>query len=73
MWWLATALLAVAVGIDVVDGAPLKLATSALLLAGCLVAALTRPPWPKSVKAVVIGCVAAAIMLVVYRIAGPGL
>lgn len=72
-WWIAAALVAVAVVIDVVDGARLKLATSVLLLAGCLIAAVARPPWSMPVKGAVIGCLAGALALVAYRLVGPGL
>lgn len=72
-WWLAIILLAAAIVIDLVDGAPLKLATSGLLFAACLLAATSRPPRPKPLGFAIIACIAGAVGLVLYRIFGPGL
>lgn len=73
IWWLAVALLVVALIFDLIDGAPLKTATSGLLLVACLVGASSRPPRATLVKFAITACMAAAVGLVLYRIAGPGL
>ena len=72
-WWLGVALTAVAVGIDIVDGAPLKLATSALLFVGCLLAALTAGRPSRIATGVVAGCMLGAVLLILFRAFGPGL
>ncbi len=72
-WWLATALLAAAVVVDAVDGAPLKLATSVLLALACLLMALTRSPRPPAVRGAVLALAGAAAALLLYRIGFAGL
>jgi hypothetical protein len=72
-WWALAALLAVAVVIDAIDGAPLKLATSCLLLAASLLVALTRPPRSKAVMRLALALSAAAVALLVVRVTVAGL
>jgi len=72
-WWSAAALLAAAVVIDAIDGEPLKLATSGLLLAACVIGAATTPPRHRVVRAALVLCLASGAVLIAYRIAGPGL
>jgi hypothetical protein len=72
-WWLITALLGAGLVIDVIDGEPLKLATSALLFLGCLLSALVPPPRRGLVGGLIVACVGLAVLLVLYRIFGPGL
>jgi hypothetical protein len=72
-WWLGAALTAVALAIDIVDGAPLKLATSALLFVGCLLAALTTGRPSRLATGVVAGCMLGAVLLILFRAFGPGL
>lgn len=72
-WWLGVALTAVALGIDIADGAPLKLATSALLFVGCLLAALTSGRPSRIATGLVAGCMLGAVLLILYRGFGPGL
>lgn len=73
IWWFAVALTGAALVIDLIDGAPLKLATSVLLFAGCLVAALTSARRSRLATGVVAGCLLAAVALIVVRLFGPGL
>jgi hypothetical protein len=72
-WWLGAALTGAAVAIDLVDGAPLKLATSVLLFVGCLVAALTSVRRSRVATGIVAGCLVGAVVLIVVRLVGPGL
>lgn len=72
-WWIGVLLTAVAVAIDLVDGQPLKLATSVLLFAGCLVAALTTRRPSRTSSLAVAGCIGGAIVLILVRMVGPGL
>jgi hypothetical protein len=72
-WWLGVALTAVALAIDIGDGAPLKLATSALLFVGCLLAALTAARPSRIATGVVAGCMLGAVLLILFRTFGPGL
>ena len=66
-------LTATAVAIDVVDGRPLKLATSVLLFVGCLVAALSSNRRSRMAMGVVAACLLGAVALIVARLVGPGL
>ncbi|WP_146204418.1 hypothetical protein [Massilia glaciei] len=72
-WWLCVALLGAAVAIDAYDGEPLKLGTSLLLFAGCLLNALVRPPRSRAVKAGTGALLLGAAGLMIYRLVGPGL
>jgi hypothetical protein len=62
-----------AVVIDLIDGPLLKLATSSLLLAACVLGAVARPPRSIAVTAGINGCAIGAGVLVLYRLVGPGL
>lgn len=73
LWWGATALLALALVVDLVDGQPLKLATSVLLFVACLLSALVRPPRRGPVGIVVVACFGGAALLLLVRAFGPGL
>jgi hypothetical protein len=72
-WWVGVAVFAAAVVIDVIDGPLLKLGTSALLLVACLLGATTHPPRSSTVTLGMVACVASAVVLVLYRLVGPGL
>jgi hypothetical protein len=73
LWWGATVLLGVDLVIDVIDAQPLKLATSVLLFAACLLAALVRPPRRGVVGGVIVACIGGAVLLLLFRVFGPGL
>jgi len=68
IWWVAVLLLGAALVIDVMDGEPLKLATSAVLFAGCLLSALLPLPRPAAGSVAVVACFAAGIALMGYRL-----
>lgn len=68
-WWALAALLAVAVVVDVMDGQPLKLLTSVLLLAGCLLSALLPMPRGPAALMAIGGCFGGALLLVLFRLA----
>lgn len=68
VWWLATALLVVAVIIDAVDGAPAKLATSVTMLAAAFLGAATRPPRPVLVRLAIATLLFASLATLVYRV-----
>jgi hypothetical protein len=70
---VAATILLIAVAIDVIDGQPLKLATSACLLVAALAAALSRVPRPLPVRLLVAAFSAGALALFAYRVIGPGL
>lgn len=69
MWWLLVVILGAALAMDVLDGAPLKLATTAWLFVGALIAALRPPPRSVVARAAMLACLAAGIGLVLYRVA----
>lgn len=73
LWWLMAALLGAALVIDLADGAMLKLATTACLLAATLLGALTRQPRPLVMHAAIGAALLAAGTLMIYRYFGPGL
>ena len=73
LWWAITVLLGIGLVIDINDGAPLKLATSALLFAACLMSALAPPPRKGILGMAIIACFGTAILIVMYRALGPGL
>ena len=73
LWWAITALLGVGLVIDINDGPPLKLATSALLFAACFMSALAPPPRKGILGVAIIACFGLAILIVLYRALGPGL
>jgi hypothetical protein len=67
VWWVAAALLGVALFVDVNEGNPLQLAASALLFVGCLLlAALPSPRSPK-VGVAIVACFVGGIALSVFR------
>jgi hypothetical protein len=72
-WWVLTALLGLGLVIDVVDGEPLKIATSVLLFLACLASALVRPPRQGLAGALIVACIGLAVLVLLYRIFGPGL
>jgi hypothetical protein len=72
-WWALTGLLGFALVIDVIAGNPLKLATSLLLFIGCLLSAAVRAPRSKAVSGLIGGCMVLAVILILYRLLGPGL
>lgn len=73
VWWVAVALLGAAVVIDVIDGNPLKLATSAMLFTGSLLSALL--PLPRSPRAsmAIFACFAGGVALIILRAVSGGL
>lgn len=73
LWWGITVLIGAGLVIDVIDGAPLKLATSALLFIACLLSALNRPPRKPAISGAIVIGFGLAILLVLYRALGPGL
>lgn len=72
LWWLMVALLGAALVIDLIDGAVLKSATTACLLAAALLGALTRQPRPLAMHAAISMALLAAGTLMIYRLFGPG-
>lgn len=67
-WWALAALMAAALVVDVIDGQPLKMLTSALLLVGCLLsAALPMPRGPKALLAIA-ACFGGALLLLLIRL-----
>ena len=66
-------MLGVGLVIDIIDGAPLKLATSALFFTACLLSAVARQPRKPQVTGAIVACFGLAILLVLYRALGPGL
>jgi hypothetical protein len=68
-WWALAALMAVAFAIDLADGQPLKLLTSGLLLAGCLLSAALPLPRPPAALLAIGGCFAGALVVIVIRLA----
>jgi hypothetical protein len=73
LWWGATVLLGMALVMDVIDGQPLKLATSVLLFVACLLSALVRPPRRGAAGGVIVACIGGAVLLLLFRVFGPGL
>lgn len=73
LWWALTTLLGVGLVIDAIDGPPLKLVTTALLFAACLLSALVRPPRKGLAGAAIVVCFGGALLLVLFRALGPGL
>jgi len=67
VWWVAVALLGVAVVIDFNDGNPLKLGTSVLLFAGSLLSAVLPLPRSPRVSMAIFACFAGGVALVVLR------
>ena len=72
-WGVAAGVLAIALIIDMMDGSHLKTAASALLLGACVVLAVSRRPRARTATSVAIALAAAAVLLIGYRIVGPGL
>ena len=72
-WWAASAVMGLAVGIDALDGEPLKLATSLLLLIVFVVIAATQRRRTRTAKVVIGAGVACAVAVLLYRLFGPGL
>lgn len=72
-WRLAAGVFGIALVIDVVDGPWLKAASSALFLVCCLLLGVTRAPRNARTKTVAIALAMSAIVLIGYRILGPGL
>lgn len=72
-WWALTALLGIGLVIDVVDGEPLKLATGALLFLASLLSALVRPPRRGLAGGLIVACIGLAVLVLLYRLFGPGL
>ena len=66
-------MLGVALVIDVIDGQPLKLATSVFLFAACLLSALVPPPRKGLVGSAIVALFGGAALLIVFRAFGPGL
>jgi len=66
-------LLGVGLVIDVIDGQPLKLATSVFLFAACLLSALVPPPRKGLVRTAIIAFFGGAALLIVFRVFGSGL
>lgn len=73
LWWALAGLLGAGLVIDIVDGAPLKLATSSLLFTACLLSAAVRQPRRPLVAGTIVACFGLAGLLVLYRALGPGL
>lgn len=73
VWWVAVVLLGVGLTIDIMDGHPLKLATSAFLFAGSLLSALLPLPRPPLATWAIFVCFVAGVALVIYRAAIGGL
>lgn len=67
VWWVATALLGVALFVDLNDGNRLKLATSALLFLGCLLLAVLPSPRSPKVGVAIVACFVAGVALIVFR------
>lgn len=72
-WWVAAGLFAVGVAIDAIDGEPLKLINTTLAFVACLLLAAVRPPRPSGVTVAAAGLLLLAVVLLLYRIFGPGL
>ena len=72
-WWVFVVLLVPAVVLDTIDGEPLKLATSAMLLGGALIGALSKPPRAVVARGSIAALIIGAIGMIVYRAVGPGL
>ena len=68
LWWAITALLGAGLVIDIIDGPPLKIATSGLLFAACFMSALAPPPRRGILGAAIISCFGLAILIVLYRV-----
>ena len=72
-WAVAAGALALALIVDLWDGAPLKAATSALVFVACLILAVSKVPRAKGATYAAGGLVLSAAALIVYRLLGPGL
>ena len=72
-WWLGVLVFATTFAIDLIDGPWLKLVTSALFLVACLLAASFRWPRPPGVTLGIGACGVGAVLLVLYRLVGPGI
>lgn len=73
LWWVAVAAMGMAVVIDAIDGEPLKLATSVLLLMAFVAIAATQRARTTTAKVVIGAIIACAVGVLVYRLFGPGL
>jgi len=73
LWWVGVAAMAVAVVVDFIDGEPLKLATSVLLLLAFVAIAATQRARTATAKVVIGTAVLGATAVLLYRLFGPGL
>lgn len=68
LWWVAVAAMAAAVVIDAIDGEPLKLASSVLLLVAFLAIAVTQRARTPTATAVIGAAIAGATAVLLYRL-----
>lgn len=73
LWWVAVAAMGAAVVVDAIDGEPLKLATSVLLLVAFVTIAATQRRRTTTAKAAIGAAVAGATAVLLYRLFAAGL